>query len=85
LNKLHQKAVPAVAEVIPAVLYRKIKAFLDERKSGQIVLYASDGRIQSYQFTEHGKIAGARYERVETPAETGQPARDGGVDKPPRM
>lgn len=43
-------------DLIPPVLWRKIEEFVTQGKSGQIVLNASDGRIQSYQLTEHGRI-----------------------------
>ena len=46
-----------MGNIIPPVVYAKIREFLEAKKSGQIVLSTpGDGTIQSYQLTENGRV-----------------------------
>lgn len=40
-------------------LYIKIKAWLAAGHTGDIVLHANSGRIESFDFKEHGRVVGA--------------------------
>lgn len=42
-----------VTDPIPTDLFRRLKDFLDARKSGQVVFDVKDGRILSGHATEH--------------------------------
>jgi hypothetical protein len=41
---------------LPAALCARLKAFLQDGKSGEIVLHVKDGRILGYRLTEVGRV-----------------------------
>lgn len=56
-----------MSDPVPALVWAKLKAFLDAGKTGQIVLEVKDGRVQKLALTEWERVTEA------CPVATGRP------------